>query len=132
MEIAMGPLCSRTRPAGGGTVAVDAIGLVPQHPLPFGRLLQKATPGDRFVVRRRVLLEVALDHPRPVARPRRVAFRSVSSCGGERIGIEPDLGGCRRRPRCRMRRREIVIDDSLPRVGLEIQRFYTTSCLTDA
>src|SRR5438094_8063006 len=73
MESAVGPLWCRTRPAGRGTVAVDKIGLVPQHPLPFRGLLQKVMPGDRVVVRR---LEAAILH-RAADRLMRIADQSA-------------------------------------------------------
>src|ERR1700731_3986100 len=57
MEVAVSPLWRCTRPAGRGAVAVDKIGLVPQHTLPFRGLLQEVMPGDRVVVRR---LETAI------------------------------------------------------------------------
>src|SRR5262249_8277903 len=73
MEITMGPLWGRTRPAGGGTAAGPEIGLVPQHALPFGGLLQQAMPSDRVVVRR---VEAAIVH-RPADRLMRITDQSA-------------------------------------------------------
>src|SRR6516164_113643 len=52
MEIAVGSLRRRAWLSGDGTVAVDEVGLLPQHALPLRGLLEQMAPGDRVVVRR--------------------------------------------------------------------------------